>query len=127
MISRRKKDCFVDPDKWDFPGGKVEPNETFEECIIRKVKEELGITILIDKLFLTTTHIYVKNNQVINNSLVIFLADWVDGEVKNIGCNGSLWVNSKELEFYDFVETDFRIIKEFLKTLSKGDKKHEVQ
>ncbi|MCJ7571598.1 MAG: NUDIX domain-containing protein, partial [Candidatus Thermoplasmatota archaeon] len=83
LIARRKKDSFLEPNKWEFPGGKVEPNETYEECVIREIKEELGITISIDKLFLKTTHIYMKNNQIININLIIYLADWVDGEVKN--------------------------------------------
>ncbi len=127
MITRRKKDSRLNPNKWEFPRGKVEPNEIYEECVIRKVKEEFGITISIDKLFLTTIHIYVKNNQIIKSNLLIYLTDWVDGEVKNIGCNGSLWVDSKELEFYDFVEADFPIIKDFLTLINKGDKKYEMQ
>ena len=37
--------------KWEFPGGKVEGNETFEEALPREIKEELKITIHVhDKI-----------------------------------------------------------------------------
>ena len=35
-------------DKWEFPGGKIEENETKEETIIREIKEELDTDILVD-------------------------------------------------------------------------------
>ena len=39
-------------DKWEFPGGKIEENETKEETIIREIKEELDASIKVEK-FLT--------------------------------------------------------------------------
>ena len=35
------------PFKWEFPGGKVAPGETDEECVIREVEEELSMEIVI--------------------------------------------------------------------------------
>ena len=36
-------------DKWEFPGGKIEPNETKEEALKREIKEELKASIIIDE------------------------------------------------------------------------------
>ena len=54
FIYRRKR--------WDLPKGKLDPGESIEECAIREVHEETGISILkIVKPLLTTYHIYVEN------------------------------------------------------------------
>ncbi len=38
--------------RWEFPGGKIEPNETPEQALIREIKEELEITITIDSFLM---------------------------------------------------------------------------
>ena len=42
------------PNMWDIPGGHVEEGETPEECIVREMKEEMGLDIPPPKLFLVT-------------------------------------------------------------------------
>lgn len=34
---------------WEFPGGKVEDGETYEECIVREIKEELALDITLSR------------------------------------------------------------------------------
>ena len=114
LIAQRKKDSWLEPNKWEFPGGKVEPSETYEKCLIREIKEELGITISIDKLFLKTTHIYVKNNQDLPITIIAYLTDWLEGEVRNIDCQDSRWINIKDIKQYDFVAGDIPIINKLL-------------
>ena len=42
------------PNMWDIPGGHVEPNETPEQCIVREMKEEMGLDIPVPDLFRVT-------------------------------------------------------------------------
>ncbi len=46
MLHRIKKEHDVNRDKWIGVGGKFEPDETPEECLLREVKEETGLTLL---------------------------------------------------------------------------------
>jgi len=52
-------------DKWDLPKGKIEKGESVEECAIREVEEECGITNLhIEKELESTYHIFRRNKKV---------------------------------------------------------------
>ena len=44
--------------KYEFPGGKINNNESFTDALNREIKEELGIDIIIKKPFKTLTHSY---------------------------------------------------------------------
>lgn len=44
--------------KWEFPGGKVEFNESEERALVREVKEELSCDISIDEFFMTVEYQY---------------------------------------------------------------------
>ncbi len=114
LIAQRKKDSWMEPNKWEFPGGKVEPNETYEECLIREIDEELGITITIDRLFMKTEHTYMKNNEEFPITLLVFLADWKEGDTRNIDCQDSRWVDIRDLKKFDFSAADIPILKKFL-------------
>ena len=56
FISRNKK--------WDLPKGKIEKNESIEDCALREVMEETGIKNLINKRLITKTyHIFKRNGR----------------------------------------------------------------
>ena len=65
---------------WEFPGGKVEKNETIENAIIREIKEELNIDISVDKYL--DEKIYNDPNKDIN--LIALKCSIVDGKIKLI-------------------------------------------
>ena len=55
--------CRRKPEKslggyWEFPGGKVESHETGEECLVRELREELGIEVAVREMLTTSAHQY---------------------------------------------------------------------
>jgi mutator protein MutT len=118
LIAQRKKESWMEPNKWEFPGGKVEPDESYEDCLIREIQEELGITISIERLFMETSHTYMKNNEEFPITLMVFLADWKKGVKRNIDCQDSKWINPCDLRRFDFSAADVPIVEKYLGTIS---------
>ena len=59
LCCQRKKNKFnYLSEKYEFPGGKVENNETMEEALRREIKEELDLNISIDRFFKTINYSY---------------------------------------------------------------------
>src|SRR5215204_6906636 len=57
LITRRHADVHLGG-LWEFPGGKREPNESFEACLVRELREELGIEVTVGDLVESLTHEY---------------------------------------------------------------------
>ena len=91
---------------WEFPGGKVEKNENFEQALKREIKEELNISILINK------KIGVENYQdnKINVKLHYYLCSHIDGEFILNEHEDSSWVAKNEFNKYNFAKGDKDII-----------------
>jgi 8-oxo-dGTP diphosphatase len=51
LIAQRKSTDKL-AGKWEFPGGKLEPGETLEECLKREMHEEFGIEVEVGEFFL---------------------------------------------------------------------------
>ncbi len=117
LIAQRKNSSKLEPGKWEFPGGKVKFLEHPEDCLVREIKEELGINISVGSIFTISSHIYKKGNKKHHILLLAFLAGYVSGKLKNIGCQDSRWVSRTELKNFEFAEADIAVVKKLLGSL----------
>jgi 8-oxo-dGTP diphosphatase len=106
LITRRHADSHLGG-LWEFPGGKREPGETFEQCLVREIREELGIEISVGELFEEITHAYDEKTV----HLKFFICELISGEPKALGCAALKWVQKKELPDYQFPAADAQLLK----------------
>ena len=114
MLHRTKKEKDINKEKWIGVGGKFEDKESPEDCIIREVKEETGLTLNSCKLRCIVT--YVSKNWE-TEYMYVFTSDDFSGEL--IECNeGDLeWVDKKKIFELNLWEGD----KIFLSKLQKDN------
>jgi 8-oxo-dGTP diphosphatase len=91
---------------WEFPGGKREPQETFEECLVREIREELGIEIFVGSLFEEITHAYAEKTV----HLKFFICELLSGEPQTLGCAAFKWIEKPELADYEFPAADAQLL-----------------
>lgn len=91
---------------WEFPGGKIEPNETREDAIVREIKEELGINIRAKKYIGQKVFNYPEKS--IN--LIAIECSKKDGEIKLLEHEDIKWVSKSELNNFNFAPADKFII-----------------
>ncbi|MEA5516107.1 8-oxo-dGTP diphosphatase MutT [Nodularia sp. UHCC 0506] len=91
---------------WEFPGGKIEPGETIEECIQREIQEELAIEIAVGKHLITIDHTYTH----LRVTLTVHHCRLITGIPQPIECDEICWVNLDDLENFTFPEANSQII-----------------
>jgi len=98
---------------WEFPGGKVEPGESLEDCIVRELHEELGLNVLTPQLSFSVKHVYPQKTV-----QLFFLRCECPPDLEPVGREGqqARWFRPSELPA-NVVPAD----KEVLESLKRGD------
>ena len=104
LVTQRNRDKHMGL-KWEFPGGKVEANETLQEALTREIHEELNIDINIYEKLAEERY---KDSE-INIVLHYFLCSIKDGVINLNEHEAMEWVDKTDFDKYDFVEGDGNI------------------
>ena len=91
---------------WEFPGGKREPDETFEACLIREIREELGVEISVGELVEEIAHDYPEKSV----HLKFFRCRLLSGEPRAIDCAAVNWVGKGQLGDFEFPAADEQLL-----------------
>ncbi len=92
---------------WEFPGGKREAAETFEQCLVREIREELGIEISVGSLFEEISHDYPEKSV----HLKFFICKIISGEPQPLDCADVKWIVKSELANFEFPAADAQLLK----------------
>ena len=98
------------PNLWEFPGGKVEENESPEACVVREIQEELKINIKVNRHYKTVQHTYEFGDI----KLISFLAEYESGTIELTEHADYTWVDISELHLFEFAPADIPIVSKLL-------------
>lgn len=91
---------------WEFPGGKIEENESPEDALIREIKEELDAVISVGDFITTVEYDYPK----FHLSMDCFWAQVIEGELILKEAEAAKWLTKETINSVDWLPADQGII-----------------
>ena len=109
LIAKRPENSHLGG-MWEFPGGKLEFGESYEICLKREIKEELGVKIKVGYEFEEVLHRYSEKTVLIK----FFICSLSSGNPKTIQCSEFQWINRRDLTRYNFPAADIKVINQLI-------------
>jgi 8-oxo-dGTP diphosphatase len=116
LVAQRAENMDL-PLKWEFPGGKIEENESAKACLIREIKEELNIEIEVKRAFKSNCHSYKEGREI---ELIPFLCGYISGHLVIREHRKILWVEPKNLTKLDWADADVPIVIDFIEWFNEN-------
>jgi 8-oxo-dGTP diphosphatase len=94
--------------KWEFPGGKVEPEEELRSALRRELREELGITAAVGDEITRYQYAYTGRDPI---QLIFYRVTDFEGDPVNLIFEQIRWEKPANLPNYDFLDGDVEFVK----------------
>jgi 8-oxo-dGTP diphosphatase len=91
---------------WEFPGGRVEPDESDEQALAREMREILDVRVTVGPRILNVRHAYALYDL----DFLVFRCEIADGEPKPVRVQELRWVRSEDLPRYTFPGADQKTV-----------------
>ena len=98
---------------WEFPGGKIEANESKETALIREIKEELDVDIQVDDWISRLEYDYPN----FHLSMDCFFASIISGEMVLKEHMAAKWLGGDELDAVEWLPADIILIEQLKRML----------
>ncbi len=115
LISRRAKDGVLGG-YWEFPGGKLDPGESAEACVVRELREELGVEVRPTSAMEPIEHTYAHAHVVLRP----FYCEHLGGEPRAIEVDDWVWAELQSLDDYEFPPANAALLKQVRRELGAG-------
>lgn len=107
LVAQNREDSDH-PGKWEFPGGKVKRNETPEQSIVREIKEELNLVVVVWQKLKPVLYDY--GHKTIR--LIPFVCSIKSGEPMLNDHKATEWVELEQCKNIDFSEADRALLQD---------------
>lgn len=114
VLITQRSHKMMHPLLWEFPGGKLEPGETEQECLVREISEELGISIKPNLRLQPATYTYPDKTI----QLIPYTCAFISGSIHLLEHASHKWIKPNELEAHNWCPADIPIIEHYLHLLS---------
>ena len=104
FVTRRHQGVHLEG-YWEFPGGKCEPGEPLDQCLVREIREELDVQVLVGRELLACTHEYPERVVELH-----FFECRLEGEPRPMLGQEMRWVPQAELRSLQFPPADDELI-----------------
>lgn len=91
---------------WEFPGGKIEANETRKQALVRELKEELAIDVKVENFLCTINYDYPT----FHLTMHCFYCSIVKGELTLLEHQSAKWLKTNELDSVKWLPADIKVI-----------------